>query len=140
MSKNKIIIGIVVLVLLVGGWVLFRDGGEDVGGALGPGQEEPKFTDPRSDEIAVEGKLDCLPLKSGAEPEGDECVIGLVGSDGKHYALDTSKVEVIEKGIGAETVVRLVGKYSAADTGSAEAGNFRYDGVLSVRVMQNQSN
>jgi hypothetical protein len=138
MSK-KIGLLIVILVLVGGGLVLFkdRDSGQIGGAATG---EEKRYTDPQDGEIAVEGKLGCLPLKSGETPEGDTCIVGLVGGDGKFYALDTSKVEIIEKGIDIDTTVRLVGKYTKADTGNEEAGIFRYDGVLAVRVMQNQSN
>lgn len=138
MSK-KIVIGLLVIAVAAGGYVLFKDkeNGNIGGAVVGP---EPKYTDPKDGEIAVEGKLGCLPLKSGEAPSDDQCIIGLVGNDGKYYAIDTSKVEIIEKGIGIDTTVRLVGKYAKADTGSEEAGIFSYDGVLTVRVMQNQSN
>lgn len=139
MSK-KIAILLVIIAVAVGGYYLFkdRDNGQ-IGGAY-TGGVEPKYTDPKEGEIAVEGKLGCLPLKSGETPSGDTCIVGLVGNDAKYYALDTSKVEIIEKGIDIDTTVRLVGKFTKADTGNEEAGIFTYDGVLSVRVMQNQSN
>lgn len=141
MLKNKIVAGLIILVVLIGGWMLLKGGEsqEPIGGAF-TGTEEPKFTDPRSDEVAIVGKLGCLPLKSGAAPAGDTCIIGLLGDDAKFYALNTSKVEVIEKGINLETPVRLVGSLAKANTSNEEAGIFKYDGVLSVRVMQSEGN
>lgn len=137
MLKNKFVAGLIVLIVVVGGWMLLKGGNteEPVGGAF-VGTEEPKFTDPKENEIAVVGKFGCLPLKDGSTPEGDECIIGLLGDDSKFYAIDNSKVEVIEKGINLETSVRLVGVFAKTDTSSEEAGIFKYDGVLSVRVMQ----
>lgn len=138
MSK-KIVIGLLVIIVAAGGYVLLKDKNDgQIGGAVTG--EEKRYTDPQNGEIAVEGKLGCLPLKNGETPSGDTCIVGLVGNDGKYYALDTSKVEIIEKGIDIDTTVRLVGKYTKADTSSEEAGIFSYDGVLAVRVMQNQSN
>lgn len=128
----------IAVVLLLGGFLLFkgRDAGK-IGGSVTSG--ELKRTDPRSGEIVVEGKLGCLPLKSGETPSGDTCIVGLVGNDNKYYAIDTANVEVLEKGIDIDTTVRIIGKYVEADTDNAEAGIFTYDGVITVRVMQNQS-
>ncbi|MBX4195671.1 hypothetical protein KW796_01790 [Candidatus Parcubacteria bacterium] len=135
--KKGWFIGLVVLVVLVGGWMLMRGDGEDDGAPNNVTEEVP-YTDPKGDEISVLGKLDCLPLQSGKVPTGDECIIGLKGSDGKFYALDTSKVEVIEKGIGLDTNVRVVGKFTGADQNSEEAKIYKYEGVLAARVLQNQ--
>lgn len=141
MIKNKIVAGVIVLIVVVGGWMFLKGdkNEEPVGGAV-VGTEEPKYTDPKDGEVALVGKLGCLPLKSGATPSGDDCIIGLLGADGKFYALDTAKVEVIEKGINLDTDVTLVGVYAKADANNEESGIFKYDGVLSVRVMQNASN
>jgi hypothetical protein len=136
MNKN-IIIGIVVIVLVALGFMLFKGGnGEEVGGAITSPEQEVKYTDPHEGETATEGRLACTPLKSGEATSPENCVIGLQGADGKFYALDTSTVEIISKGINPDTDVRAVGKLTNVDRGSEEAGIFVYDGVIKVRVLQ----
>lgn len=138
MNKN-IIIGIVVVVLVGAGIWLFKGngtGGEKIGGAVTSPEQEVKYTDPHDGETAIEGKLACTPLKSGAAVSPENCVIGLAGTDGKFYALDTSTIEIISKGISPDTEVRAVGKLTKVATGSEEAGIFAYDGVIKARVLQ----
>ena len=137
MSTNKIIGVVVVLVLIIGGLMYFNRGDSDYAGeATGVAPKETSASDPREGEKAFVGKLECVPLKTGATPSGDNCVIGLHGDDGKFYAMDNSKVEIIGKGLNPEGKVRIVGKYTATDSASEEAGIFAYDGVIATRVMQ----
>lgn len=134
--NTKFITGLVVLVLIIGGFMFFNGDANNDGEVTGVPPKEISLTDPKDGEIAVMGKLECVPLKSGVAPSGDNCVIGLHGDDGKFYAMDNSKVEIIGKGLNPEAPVRIVGKYTAVDNSSEEAGIFAYDGVMATRVMQ----
>jgi hypothetical protein len=134
--SNKIIIGVVAVIVIGGAWYFMSRGDEQIGGAVTSPEQETKYTDPQSGEVALEGKLACTPLKSGEAVDADECVIGLQGNDGKFYALDTSAIEIISKGIDTNTNVRAVGSLTKVDSGSEEAGIFAYDGVIKARVLQ----
>lgn len=134
---KNIIIGVVAIVVIVGGaWYLMSRDGSDIGGAVTTPADETKYTDPQEGEVALTGTLACTPLKSGEPVAAEECVIGLQGSDGKFYALDTSKIEIISKGIDPDTSVRAVGTLTNVDRDSEEAGIFAYDGVIKARVLQ----
>ena len=134
--KNKIVLGVVLIVVVALGLVLF--GGDKApkteGGVVGEVTETTNV-EPKTGEIAVTGKLGCTPLKSGAQPSADQCVLGLVGSDGKFYALETSKIEMAESGIEPNSTIKVVGVYTKIDAASEEAGVFKYGGVVAVRLM-----
>lgn len=135
-SKKGLVIGVVVVVLVLLGWMLFK--GDKMPSENGTPTNvvvEDSEIQPKAGEIAVDGKLGCTPLKSGAAPTADECVLGLMGADGKFYALDTSKIETAGSGINAESDIIVVGVLTAVDADSEEAGIFKYDGVMAVRVM-----
>lgn len=135
-GKSKLVWAVVVIVVVLVGWMLFKGDTAPVAGTPGENTEVTESAaQPRAGETAVTGKLACTPLKSGAAPKADECVLGLNGSDGKFYALDTSKVESAESGINAESDITVVGVFTAVDADSEEAGIFKYDGVMAVRVM-----
>lgn len=127
--KDKKILAGIALVVIVAGALLFMGGNGNGNGG------EAEVDEPRSGEVAVTGKLGCTPLRSGATPTAAECVLGLQGDDGKFYALDTSKVESTDTGIEPDSEIRIVGTYAPANTSSQEASVFRYDGVLTVRVL-----
>jgi hypothetical protein len=132
--KNKMVLAALALIVIVAGYAVFRGNGASNGGDVE--DEKTEVTaQPKSGEIAVVGKLACTPLKSGRTPSASECVLGLQGNDGKFYALDTSKVESAEKDIQPTSVIKVIGKYTPANTASEEAGIFRYDGVMAVRVI-----
>lgn len=135
--KNKMVMGIAVVVLIVLGFVLFSGGDKAPVKEGGVVSEVPKDTvvEPKSGEVVVTGKLGCTPLKSGATPSKDECVLGLVGNDAKFYALDYSKIETAEKGIETSEMVKAVGVFTKVDASSEEAGIFKYDGVMAVRLL-----
>ncbi len=134
--KNKMVLGVVLIVVVALGLVLF--GGDKApkteGGVVGEVTETTNV-EPKSGEIAVVGKLGCTPLKSGAQPTNEQCVLGLVGSDGKFYALEYSKLEMAESGIEPNSVVKVVGTYTKVDASSEEATVFKYDGVMAIRLM-----
>src|SRR4051812_13034459 len=109
---NKIIIGIVVLILIgAGAWYFtsHKGAGEDVGGAVTVNQPETKYTDPKEEEVAVIGAWDCLVRTDGTETTKDNCVFSLKGDDGKVYALDLSKIEVLGKGSDKALKIEAVG-------------------------------
>lgn len=129
-----IVVAVVVLVLV--GWMLFKGEGANTNdGGTVVTEVESSAIEPKAGEIVVEGKFGCTPLKSGATPTASECVLGLMGSDGKFYALDTSKVESMDSDINQESTLQVVGVLTPVDTDSEEAGIFKYDGVMAVRVM-----
>ena len=134
---NKIITLVVVLVIIGAGiwyWAGHR-GSSDTGGALQAGQTEAKYTDPKDGEKAIVGTWGCLPLVSGEEPTKENCLLGVKGDDGKTYALDTSKIEIIGKDADKASKVRVVG--TVASGGESDlSGVFKYDSIVSVRVLQ----
>lgn len=137
--NNKIILGVVALVVIVGGVYLYKNKSSDTSGDVTVTPPAVVDANPKPGEIAAIGTIDCLPLQSGKTPTADQCILGLKGDDGKIYALVTSAVEEAEKGIGPNTKVRAIGTYAPADTTSEEAKIYKYDGVLNVRVLQNNS-
>ncbi|MBX4198970.1 hypothetical protein KW800_01690 [Candidatus Parcubacteria bacterium] len=135
---NKIIIGIVALVIIgVGAWyfISHKGNGEQIGGAVTSSAPETKYTDPKQGEVAVVGAWDCLVRTDGSETTKDNCLFSLKGDDGKVYALDLSKVEVIGKGSDKAAKIRAVGTLGKSSE-SDLSGIFNYDAVLAVRVIQ----
>lgn len=139
--KNKILWAVVVVVVV--GWAVWHYSGSAPSTDTGTNTqtEQPAVVDlnPKSGEIAVTGKLDCLPLKSGATPTSDNCIIGVKGDDGKIYALNTGSIESFDKGITQESSVKAIGAYAPADQTSDVAKIYKFDGVLTVRVLANNS-
>ncbi len=136
--KNKVVLGVIVVVLVVLGVTLFGGDKEEVENVNTGGnneQSEEVSVKPRSGEVLVTGKFGCTPLKSGATPTAAQCVLGLMGDDGKFYALDTSNIESAASNIDGNSSLKIVGVYTAINTSSEEAGVFKYDGVIAVRVM-----
>lgn len=136
--KNKVVIGVIVVILVVLGITLF--GGDKVSNVdnmadNNSGEKQEVSLDLKSGEIAVVGKFGCTPLKSGKTPTKEECVLGLVGDDGKFYSLNTSKVESIGNGVQSAEKIKVIGTYTATNASSEEATVFKYDGVMAVRVM-----
>lgn len=135
--KSKLVWLVVVVVVVVAGWAIVR--GNKASAPTNEGtnnQQATVDTSPKAGEVAVVGKLGCMPLRSGKAPVGDECVLGLAGSDGKFYALNTSKIEAAGKGIEPNSTLKVVGTFTPIDTKSEEAGVYKYDGVLAVRIME----
>lgn len=134
--KSKLVWLVVVVVVVVGAWAVVR--GNHAGAPANEetnNQQATVDTNPKAGEVAIVGKLGCMPLKSGKAPVGDECVLGLAGSDGMFYALNTSQIEAAGKGIEPNSTLKIVGKFTPVDTKSEEAGVYKYDGVIAVRVM-----
>lgn len=134
---NKIITWVVVLAVIGAGiwyWAGHK-GNDDQGGALQAGQQEAKYTDPKDGEVAVVGTWECLPLASGEEVTKENCLLGVKGDDGKFYALDTSKVEIIGKDVDKASKVRIVGT-SSSGSSSDLSGVFKYEAIVAVRVLQ----
>jgi hypothetical protein len=139
--KNKAVLGILVVIIVIGGFFLFKGGSDSMGGENTGGSSvvvdnaDSIDTAPKSGEVALMGKFGCTPLKSGATPTQAECVLGLMGDDGKFYALDTSKVEQLDANVGPESGLKVVGVMTPVDANSEEAGIFKYDGVVAVRLL-----
>ncbi|MEK7194178.1 MAG: hypothetical protein AAB660_00620 [Patescibacteria group bacterium] len=136
--KNKLVVGVIVVVVILVGFLLFRGGGNKTTTEIVTDENKAEVVskaEPKAGEIAVVGKLGCTPLKSGATPTKDECILGLVGDDGKFYAFDTSKIEAADNGIVTDSSIRVIGIFSPVDLASDESGSFKYDGVMMVRLM-----
>lgn len=43
--------------------------------------------------VTVNGYFACLPLKQQNQPGADNCVLGIRGDDGRHYAIDVSSIK-----------------------------------------------
>ncbi|MHB1330803.1 MAG: hypothetical protein ACYCY6_02440 [Minisyncoccota bacterium] len=124
--KNKVVLGIGVLVLIIIGAALFGSSNGSNGG--------DNAEDVRSGETAVVGKLACMPYKPGNQALEENCVLGLDANDGNFYALDTSKVEVAEPDLEPDAELRLVGVLTPVNPDAVESDVFDYDGVLTVRL------
>lgn len=99
------------------------------------GDERKPIMEVGSDEIMVEGKISCMPLKSGTKPVEVSCVKGIAGDDGKFYALDTMDINRPEDELAVGTEVQAIGKFSPIATSSPESQVFLYDGVLVTRIL-----
>lgn len=127
MQKNKILLGVIAVVLLVGGFWLFTRGGDEnitpspdvVAGAL-------------EGEIVVKGEIACLPYFVNVS--GQACVKG-VKDGGKVYALNSIAVDGLEQDMEEGTKVTAIGVFEPA-VKDKEANVFDYDGVLTVRVLE----
>ncbi len=124
--KNKIILAVVVLVLVVVGYLLFK-GNSEV-------NSYADMTEVRSGEIKVEGVISCLPYRIATA--GAECVKSLKGDDGKDYALSSADVKGVENTMSEGTKVTAVGVFEQADTSVDDSSVFRYDGVIVLRTLK----
>lgn len=120
--KNRIVWVIVALVL-IGGFFLFRNGAE-----RGADTESEEVGETAAGEVSVLGVIFCLPYKT-PEP-GQGCVKAVKGDDGKVYALSSAKVRGVENLMPEGAKVSAIGKFEPADTSVDDASVFVYDGVL----------
>ncbi len=139
--KSGVVWVIIVVIVLVAGYFLFHGGNSsstsntNTNTSQTSGNTQTVSTTPQAGEVSVVGKLACTPLKSGATPTADQCLLGLQGNDGKFYALDTTKVASTDNNITPDSTVVAVGTFTASDPNNTESGIYKYDGVLAVRVM-----
>ena len=127
MQKNKILWGIIVLVVVLGGvWLVVRGGGDDVA----PSAEVEAGA--QEGEIVVRGEIVCLPYF--IEVSGQGCVKGVEGG-GKVYALNSMAIDNPENDMEEGTKVTAIGVFEPA-VKDKEANVFDYDGVLVVRVLE----
>jgi hypothetical protein len=124
--KNKGLWALI-LVIAIGGFFLFggSDDSSDTANQnlnLGEGQ------------IAVKGEIACLPYRSATPGQG--CVKGIMGDDGKVYALNSIAVRNIENSMEEGTEVTAIGTFEPANTTVDDSSVFRYDGVLVVSSLQ----
>lgn len=130
MAKNRIFLVVLVLALLVGGFFAFR----------GNNSEEYVDDEPSTSlkaeagEIEVLGVISCLPYSRGSSDA--DCVKALKGDDGKTYALNSVKVDGIERTMPEGTEVLAIGVFEPANTTIDESSAFSYDGVLVVRILK----
>lgn len=128
--KNKIIALVLLVLILVGGFLLFRGGDSEDRES----NEPAKSAELRGGEIKVSGTISCLPYKSTG---GDQtCVKALKGDDGKVYALNTINSKGSEANMEQGTKVTAVGVFEAANTSVDDSSVFSYDGVLVVRLLE----
>lgn len=124
--KNKVILGVAAVVVILLGMALFGPSGGMNGGS--------DAEDVRPGEMAIVGKLACMPYKPGNQALEENCVLGLDANDGNFYALDTSKVEEAESGLEPDAELRLVGVLTPVNEDADVSDVFDYDGVLMVRL------
>jgi hypothetical protein len=121
-NKNKLIIWILVLIVIIGGGFWITRGGE------GSRLSEEDRQALSGDEITVNGTIRCLEYKS--EKPDQLCVRGIVGENGVVYAINSVAVKSAELKLGTGTDVVAVGVFEPADSASSESNVFIYDGVL----------
>lgn len=122
-SKNRIYLAVAaVAVLLLVGWLLFRNGSDN------NGIPEPVA----GQEITVLGEITCLPYHINVA--GQDCVKGILGVDGKIYALNSPKA--LERAFGEGEDVTAVGIYEPANTSFDDSSVFDYDAVLVLSKLE----
>jgi hypothetical protein len=136
MTRN-LTIALAAVVIVGGGYFLYKNGTPDLATNSVSDTAAVVNFEVRTGEVAVTGFFDCTPLKSGEPIKEGECVMGLKGDDGKFYALNTLNMEDARDNKTSNlTRVRAVGSFTPADTTNKEVGNYKYDGVLTVRTIE----
>lgn len=124
MQKNKILLVVVALILIVGGvWFFTRGGSEDVADIAAQAE---------NGELTVKGEIICLPYHITVSGQG--CVKG-IEDGGTVYALNSMAIENPENDMEEGTKVTAIGIFQPA-VKDKEANVFDYDGVLVVRVLE----
>ena len=129
--KNPIFLIILALILIGGGMLLFRDGGENSGDT---DNNDNTSTTVREGEVEVMGEIACLPYSVNVA--GQECVKGVKGDDGKMYALNSISVNALENTMSEGTKVTAIGVYQPANVSVSDSSSFEYDGVLVLRSLK----
>lgn len=128
MSKKGIIAGIILVIIIAGGIIIFVNQGKKGGATSGNATSTVSYPKPGEGEIAVTGYTACLKPTSGPD-----CVLGVAGSDGKTYALNLVAGEIKDE----DLPVYIVGTYTP-NASSSESGGLVYDGVINVRIIQRE--
>ena len=116
--KNKVYAVIAVVVIVLGGWMLFKNN------PSGSTVEETEMV--AGQRITVVGEITCLPYHINVAGQG--CVKGIRSIDGKIFALNSPKG--LENKLGDGTKVNAMGTYEPANTSFDESSVFEYDAVL----------
>ncbi|MEK7227280.1 MAG: hypothetical protein AAB641_00065 [Patescibacteria group bacterium] len=126
MPKKGIIVSLLVLAGLFGGIFLFRNS------PAPSGNQNEEAIETKGNEITVMGVIACLPYRINIE--GQECVKGIKGDDGKVYALNSPTG--VENTMNEGTKVTARGVFQPANTSVDDSASFIYDGVLVVKILQ----
>lgn len=134
-SENaKIITSVIILlVVAVGGWYLLtRDVPESVLNAGNEGVTVPP------ERITIEGQYECLPHKDTSGPQTLECATGLLGKDGKHYALSFMALETgIPTDLAVGSRIRIEGPIlPAAALNQDITERYVFDGLITVTTLE----
>lgn len=129
LKRNKKLLIILAVLLLLGGIVSFINRKPE-------DQADKVLVEPTERETVIIGTFSCLPLRSGAETNEENCVMGLAGEDNKTYALDSSQATIVSSTIGVKDRIRVVGELTTPNTATDEGNAFIIDGVMKVRAIQ----
>jgi len=120
--QGNIVWMIVLLAVIVFGFLLFK--GWD------------KVVNERVDTSStITGNFSCLPLKTGAEQEGD-CALGVKSRDGLYYGLDISRIQDANTDLKADDTIAVTGFLkSIEDVASNEWDEYNVAGVIKVNTL-----
>ncbi len=136
--NRKLLIAAVITIILGGIHLLSMNGGATVATSVTNTTAQDAAAlqfQPQTGEFIATGVLACTPLKSGAAVPAGECVMGLKGDDGGFYSLDTTNLQNGKLG-DMNARMKVIGKFTPTDKNSSEIGNYAYDGVIAVRVIE----
>ena len=132
-SRNIIVSVIILIVMVIVGWfVLTRDVPENVLDAGNEGVTTPP------ERITIEGQYECLPHRDTSGPQTLECATGLLGEDGKHYALSFMALETgIPTDLAIGSRIRIEGPIlPAAALNQDITERYVFDGLITVTTLE----
>jgi hypothetical protein len=135
LNMKNLFVGLLIVLALVGGaYVIKRTSTSS--NARTVDTTDTVLAEPTPKESVIVGKLNCLPFKNHEPVTDANCVMGLIGDDGKAYSLDTTKLTIISKTLQVQDRVRAVGVLSAPNSSTDEGTAFAINGVLQARAIQ----
>ncbi len=131
--KNKIVIAVIVLGLLLIGWFTLPEKQETV---VESGNNASSALEKTEGGVRVVGDIACLPYRNANKNDG--CVKGIKDDEGRYYAINSFAIKGAENSIPLGTRVVAIGSYEPADTSNSESSIFSYSGVLVVTSLKRE--
>ncbi|MDB5254326.1 MAG: hypothetical protein JWL80_392 [Parcubacteria group bacterium] len=126
-KEKKIIYGVIVLVVILIGFLLFRNKKVPQINTI-----NPSVMQLGEGQVRVFGHFSCLPLKSGGDSQTN-CIIGLKTHEGVYYGIDISKAKAADPNITPQTSVGLTGTFAEAKkVNDGTYKDYAIEGVIDV--------
>lgn len=134
--QNKILIAVLVLLVLIGGWFLFFGNDSDAKEQVLNNDKASSALENHEDGVRVVGQIECLPYRKSTDDEG--CVKGIKDEEGRYFALSSIAVKGVENTMPLGTPVVATGVFEPADTSNKESSVFSYEGVLVLKTLKRE--